>query len=589
MIKTLKVLTLGLTLLAVSCSKDGDSPVRQETSATQTVKLNLSMEANLDEEELRSALIVKPKTTPGWKLILPTLKNGDIVPLKLAFSNGTTLDHHQVNFKYENGKLRFSGEIAVTGYAASGDVTSRQWYVMAFAGGVRQGNGYAYAPQVQPLSYLDQFTIGDDLNIPLVSPWTPIQRSGDTKGHFSVNLKPLGHFMRVVVENERDHELGVYGFEVVSDKFLSLVTFQLPYDRTSLQSGAMPNVTPFRENQVLHVGGNLLAKGGSATGTTSRTFGIWVMPKQRTTGPETIKINVIHRFHGGNWKFPFNVTIPASSSGLGGTQGLKTLKVKNDHKIHRPLHTIDYVALGNLNASGVELAPTATGHLYVLERTGNADNRKYPVYSNPRPATERLMTVTNWENVLPRSNPEDNTMWSYNGLTASADGDAFFRTSGNLIRANGDSFQFAANVTYAVRTVDGHKAAFRYTLTPSTGAIKVEMVHLGNTSEGKDNIAQVSNDQYWQLAYRFGEVVTRTFAGSGVSSGITTYLGVYDKGLTALRADGNLGATLWNTAPGSYRIGIGIDNGGGLLLQGHRTGRQVRQIHNKPLDLPANN
>lgn len=589
MIKTLKVLTLGFALLTVSCSKDGNAPVHQETSATQTIKLNLAMEVDLDVEELRNAMIVKPKTTPDWKLVLPTLKNGDIVPLKLAFSNGVTLDHFERDFKYSDGKLRYAGEIAVTGYAASGNVTSRQWYVMAFLGGTKEGNGYAYAPQVHPLSLIDQFTLGQDLNVPFVSKWTPIDRSGDTKGYFSVKLKPMGYFMRVQVVNERDHELGVYGFQVESDKYLTNITFNPPYDRASLEAGAYPTVAQRGPNDIKPVGGNLLTKGGSGDGTKSRVFGIWVMPKSPTTAEESIKLDVVHRFHGGNWEFPFNVKVPATASGLGGNQGLKTLKVKNDHKIHRPLHTIDYVALGNLNASGVELAPTATGHLYVLERTGNADNRKFDVYSNPRQATERLMTVTNWENVLPRSNPESNTLWSYNGLAASADGDAFFRTSGNLIRANGDSFQFAANVTYAVRTVDGHKAAFRYTLTPSTGAIKVEMVHLGNTSEGKDNIAQVSNDQYWQLAYRFGEVVSRTFAGSGVSSGITTYLGVYDKGLTGIRANGNLGATLWNTAPGSYRIGIGIDEGGGALRQGHRTGRQVRQIHNKPLDLPANN
>lgn len=585
--KVLKILTLGLALLAVGCSKDGNAPVGQETVATQTTKLDVSIEVELDEEELRNAMIVKPKTTPGWKLVLPTLTNGDTIPLKLAFSNGASLDHHEKMFTYSDGKFYYKGEIAVTGYAASAQVTNSQWYVMAFMGGAREANTYAYAPQVQPLSFIDQFTIGGDLNLPFVSGWTPVERSNldNNKGSFSVKLKPLGHFMRVVVENQRDHELAVYGFEVVSDKYWSSIAFQLPYDLASLRSGAMPNVTPYRgvTNRILHVGGNTLTKGGSASGTTSRTFGIWVMPKEPITTEETIQLNVIHRYHGGNWKFPFKVTIPASTSGLGGTQGLKTLKVKNDHKIYRPIHTIDRVALGNLNASGTELSPTATGALYVLERTNNAANRALPVYSNPRPSTEKLMTVTNWENVLPRSNPATNTHNAYNGRNANADGPSLFGTGGTLSH-NGDTFQFAGNITYALRTVDGHRAAFRYTITPSTGTLRVDMVHLGTTWEVKP-INQIATDSYWQLADRFGEMVTRTFAGSG--SRITQYLGVYDKGLTDARADGKLGGTIWNTEDGVYRIGIGIDEGGPNLLQGHRFGRQVRQIHNKPLDIPA--
>lgn len=580
---------LGFALLTVSCSKDGNPPVNQEINATQKTNLKLSMEVGLDEEELRNAMIVKPKTTPNWQLILPTLKEGDVVPLKLAFSNGATLDHHTVDFKYTGGKLKFSGEVAVTGYTASGDVTRDQWYVMAFLGGAKEGNYYAYAPQVQPLSLTEQFTLGGDLNIPFISRWTPIQRSGADEGYFSVSLKPFGYFMRVQVVNERDHELGVYGFQVESDKYLTNIKFNLPYERASLQAGAYPIVEERAANNILPVGGNLLTKGGSGDGTKSRVFGIWVMPKQNTTATETIKLYVIHRYNGGNWKFPFNVTVPATASGLGGNQGLKTLKVKNDHKIHRPLHTIDYVALGNLDQSGTELAEGQKGHLFVLERTNNADNKKLTLYSNPRPITERLMTITDWENILPRSNTFDianrsyHTPHDYNGA-ATRDGQIFFATSGNFSLTNGDSFVSSGNVLYAVRTVDSHKAAFRYTLNRTTGDLKVEMVHLGTTS-GK-TISDVAKESYWQFAERYGEVVTRTFAGTG---SITHYLGVYDKGITNggnERKDGQLGGTVWNTSTG--RVGLGIDEGGVFALQGHTFGRQARQRHTvTPLDIPA--
>lgn len=596
----LQALSLSAAMLLASCSQDKGGEVLN-TSIAKPVNVNLSIEADLEDDALRSSLRSLSATFSkenNWRPEIAELVPGQTVPLNLVFTDGTTMSHHQsIPFTVtQEGKLQYKGDIAVPGYN-----TTSKWYVTAIYGGAFQGDlnssnaHYGYAPQMYKVGDKQQFVIGTDaggLNIPYMSGWTPVEgainpQDNAAEGYFKVRLRPIGYLLRIQVENRRDHKLAIKRFEPATEGFYLNANFSLSTNAEALKNGAYP--TPVeRPNYNGNEGNGRFVEGGAGielergdkTATKSEAFLVWIMPKDKITKKTTVKLNAIHYKQGAGWKFPFNLTLtPEAEAGLGGLSGLKTLIVPNDHKIYRPLYTMDYVALGNLNASGTELAPTTTGALFVLERTTNADNKKYPVYNNPRPTTESLMTVTNWENVLPRSNPETNTHWEYNGAV-SRDGETFFRTSGNLTRSN-DNFQFSGNTTYAIRTVDGHRAAFRYTLTPSTGTIKVDMVHLGTTS-GK-TISDIASSNYWELADSFGEVVTRTFAGEGT---ITRYLGVYDKGESArLKTDGSLGSTTWNS--GTARIGMGIDIGTITFKEGHRLGRQVRQIHTKPLDIPA--
>lgn len=594
MIKLFKALTLGLALIAASCSQDSDTAKPDQARTTQ---LRLSMEATFNDDELRNAMKVSISEANNWKLILPTLQEGDVVPLKLAFSNGTDLSHHEVNFTYKNGKLQFAGAINLTNY---GD--NNNWYVMAFYGGLREGNSYSYAPQVLDLNrlvYPDNANPGDpalpvelgpkrnggpnSINIPLVSGWTSVTRNSADRGQFSVSLKPLGHFIRVQVENRRDHWLGIYGFEVVSNDYYSSVSFTPDISPNALSSGAFPRVNQRQANQTNYVGGEFLANGHTSP-TKSHVYNIWVMPSTKRTTAGEIAINVVHRRSGGEWKFPFKVSIPASTSGLGGNQAFKTLIVKNDHKIYRPLHTIDYVALGNINRQGTELdegAPEISSNR-ILYST-------YAKKPNVGGAGTRNMSSKDWFDILPRSNAEAPLDYTTNDATG---GKVIFRNPFVIYGVNTNNYIFPAGTTpdelkektpagptrilYAKRRIGTDlQAAYRYTY-PQTGVLTVEMVHLSKSIydgyRGEDampSIDDISTEAYWQQAYQFGEVVKRVFPLQG---NITNYMGI--------SASGDLEAIQLNYNSGRVGHDIKKDSGNSKL---------VRLMKDKPLDLRANN
>lgn len=584
----IQLFTLGVALLAVSCSQEsgsGEAPAQEQTTIT---KLDLSMEVDINDDELRNAMQVEFGAANAFKLVLPTLKNGDVVPLKLAFSNGASLDHHEVNFTYRDGKLRYSGEIAVTDYIASPNVTSPQWYVMAFFGGARIANQYHYAPQLLSLTRLasGKVQLGNPgrINVPFVSRWTPVTRTGANRGEFSVTLNPLGHFLRLQVENERDHSLRIQGFELVSNDYLSSIHFRPDHTAAALQRGDFPVVGERAANGINYTGGHTVAKGTATNPTKSEVYFLWVMPKTPKTAEGEIGINVIHYNNGGAWKFPFKVKVPASGHGFGGKQTLRTLKVKNDHKIYRPLYAIDYIALGNINAQGVE----------VPEGTKGADIT-YTNYIKPPTivgAGMRNMTESDWMEIIPRSNSTSYVPHTYNGAS-NADGRVLFlnstvNTSNNYTFPAGttaDSTKLVAStgksVLYAKRRIATDKqAAYRYTLTVN-GDLTVEMVHLGkeifDSFNGRNyvpTIEQISSDaNFWNAAQNHGEVVKRVFPGQGNR---TYYMGMTDTGNT-------LRGVMWNFTTG--RIGQGIVGG----ATSNASPRQVRLVHATPRDLPANN
>lgn len=589
--KLLQALSLGAAILLTSCSQDkGEETLTN--SVAKPVSVKLSIEADLDDEALRSSLRSLKGTfnkDNNWRPEIAELTPGSTVALNLVFSNGKTAPIHRNDITFtvnKEGKLRYEGQINVPDYN-----TSDKWYVTAIYGGAFNGStSYGYAPQMYKVDGNHEFVIGTaagGLNIPYMSGWTPVEgalnsQTKAAEGYFKVKLRPMGYLLRIQVENRRDHKVAIKRFEPATAGFYLNADFTVTNTPQALEQGAYP--TPVeRPNGNGNEGNGRFVEGGAGielergdkVPTKSAAFLVWVMAKDKITANTTVKFNAIHYKQGGAWKFPFSLKLSGESeAGVGGFSGLKTLVIPNDHKIYRPLHTLDYVALGNLDNDGSELSPSSTGALYVLERTNNSDNQKYLVYNNPRSGSERLMTVKDWENVLPRSNPESNTHWLYKG-NVSRDGTSYFRTSGSS-----DNFVFSGNTTYGVRTINDHQVAFRYTLTPSTGTIKVDMIHLGSSS-GK-TISDITNNTYWETADSYGEVVTRTFAGNGSQ---THYLGIYDKNLTNLRADGLLGGTMWNTSTG--RIGMGIDIGTIRGKEGHTIGRQVRQIHTKPVNIPA--
>lgn len=574
MTKTVKALMLGIALLAVSCSKD--KGVSETPSEKETVKLELTMEATLNQDELRNAMQVEMSEANRYKLELPKFKDGDILPLTLAFSNGATLDHHKVDFIYKGGKFKFSGTIGVTGYSASGDVTSRQWYVMAFFGSSRYANEYHYAPQLLNLTMLatdangqtKPIRLGPDnnsphtINVPFASGWTPVHRTGDDKGHFSVSLKPLGYFIRLQVANKRDHKIKIQGFEVESADYTHSPIFVPDYTQESMKSGAMPSVrsTRFGATYLHYTGGHTVEAGTEANPTMSDVYFVWLMPKTKKTDAGKVKLNVVHYHNGGAWRFPFELSIPASTNGLGGKQTLRTLTVKNDHKIYRPLQTLDYVALGNVNASGNELASDADY---------NGNQFAYPQASSiPLSAGARFMAAADWLDILPSSVSVPASA-SYTG-----GGTAIFRSTAGTLATSTDSLTFASKtITYAKRFTNTDKqVAYRYELS-STGDLTIKLVYLGKDIKNSvldvidiPTAKEIASEAYWADAEAYGEVVTRRFKGAGST---TLYMGA--------SPEGNAELTLWNTTSGT--IGHGISNTG--------KSAQVRLMHSTPFDIPA--
>lgn len=173
----LKTLSLGLAILLASCSQDLGEEVLKATNQSVTVKL--SIEAEVEDEDLRGSLRNLTATfhkANNWIPEISKLKKGDQLSLNLVFSNGEGLIHRQATFTAdEQGKLVFAGDIDVPGYNVD-----KPWYVTAIYGGIKNNDAYNYTPKLYALTDGDKFGINapsGGIDIPYMSGWTLITSS----------------------------------------------------------------------------------------------------------------------------------------------------------------------------------------------------------------------------------------------------------------------------------------------------------------------------------------------------------------------------------------------------------------------------
>lgn len=300
-------------MLLASCSQDKGGEVLN-TSIAKPVNVNLSIEADLEDDALRSSLRSLSATFSkenNWRPEIAELVPGQTVPLNLVFTDGTTMSHHQsIPFTVtQEGKLQYKGDIAVPGYN-----TTSKWYVTAIYGGAFEGDlnssnaHYGYAPQMYKVGDKQQFVIGTDaggLNIPYMSGWTPVEgainpQDNAAEGYFEVRLRPIGYLLRIQVENRRDHKLAIKRFEPATKGFYLNANFSLSTNAEALKNGAYP--TPVeRPNYNGNEGNGRFVEGGAGielergdkTATKSEAFLVWIMPKDKITKKTTVKLNAL--------------------------------------------------------------------------------------------------------------------------------------------------------------------------------------------------------------------------------------------------------------------------------------------------------
>lgn len=609
--KLLQALSLGAAILLTSCSQDkGEETLTN--SVAKPVSVKLSIEADLDDEALRSSLRSLKGTfnkDNNWRPEIAELTPGSTVALNLVFSNGKTAPIHRNDITFtvnKEGKLRYEGQINVPGYNISD-----KWYVTAIYGGAFNGStSYGYAPQMYKVDGNHEFVIGTaagGLNIPYMSGWTPVEgalnsQTKAAEGYFKVKLRPMGYLLRIQVENRRDHKVAIKRFEPATAGFYLNADFTVTNTPQALEQGAYP--TPVeRPNGNGNEGNGRFVEGGAGielergdkTPTKSAAFLVWVMAKDKITANTTVKFNAIHYKQGAEWKFPFSLKLSGESeAGVGGFSGLKTLVLPNDHKIYRKLYDIDYVALGNMGADGKEVAEGVAGY----SNTYAQYNTNYRTGGIARYGTD--MTPENWSNILPKSSNGTYLGDNYDGASNS-DGWVYFNggTGAPTTPRRGD--QLDGNYTrsvvggnyviYAIRTLPspqmpGKKGAFRYAMD-ANGNLTVEMVHLDGTYNNSPAIGTVASESYWSTARQYGEVVKRVFpVADGVSFNKDAGPSV-TYGYTAVRSNGNGAGILWNR--GSGRVGINLDINIRSTIQINSTlKRQVRLMKDTPEAIHAN-
>lgn len=620
--KLFQALSLGLVVLFMSCSQDKDeevAPTTTTTIAVQGVKVNLSIDAEIDEESLRN-LNGKFSKDDNWRPVITKPQKGQTIPLSLVFSDGTNVSYHNdLNFKVVNdeGKLSFSGEINVKNYS-----TTKAWYVTAIYGGAKGNNKYGYAPQMYELGEGEQeFKIGTDtggLNIPYMSGWTRVKTAlnatNGTISVFSVKLRPQGYLLRLKVKNKRDHKLFVQRFMSANSDVFFNADFSLKTTLSDLQNGAYP-VASLRPNpngtegngRFINGGAGVDLDRGDTTPTETKAYLVWVMPSNKLTENKEFTLNVIHYKQGAEWIFPFKITLQPGADGVGGISSLKTLSIPNDHKPYRTIYDIDFVAKGNMKSDGTEAAEGEVGYSntwahYNSNIRKNANIRKH--------GTD--MTPTNWLALLPRSGTQQGVYYDGGGYT---DGWEFFSSdtgSSALTGTVGGNFQLydngpktnytraaigTARILYAVREMptsqfQGKKGAFRYQLDQN-GNLLIEMVHLQSNLGITKAINEVNNEAYWATARQYGEVVKRLFpggtgielprneGGKQINSISYYYVGVLN--------DAPAG-TLWNYGKvgGAGRIGISLAIGNDQALPGTKALRKVRLMKEEIQSLHVN-
>lgn len=613
----LQALSLSAAILLASCSQDKGGEVLSTASIAKPVNVNLSIEADLEDDALRSSLRSLSATFSkenNWRPEIAELAPGQTVPLNLVFTDGTTMSHHQsIPFTVtQEGKLQYKGDIAVPGYN-----TTSKWYVTAIYGGAFSGDAnnpdafYGYAPQMYQLGENQTLAVGTSyggLNIPFMSGWTPVEGSNNPntqapEGYFKVKLRPFGYLLRINIENRRDHKLFLARFDPSEDseaEFFTNVNFKLSKNLQDLQQGAYP-ITVKRDGnpgegnaRLINAGVGVDIERGDKTATKAGTFLLWVMPKDKITSPTTYTLNAVHYKNGAEWNFPFKLTLtPEAEVGRGGISGLKTLIIPNDHKIYRKLYDIDFVALGNMAADGTQLAEGVVGY----SNTYNEYNKNYRTNATiKRYGTD--MTPNNWSSILPKASNFNDLSNGYDG-GSSGDGWNYFNgqlgkpTTTKADQLDG-SYQKAVvggdYVVYAVRTLPsptmpGKKGAFRYAVD-TNGNLTVEMIHLDGNYNNSPSIDNVSTESYWSTARQYGEVVKRVFPVSDGQYFNKNGGAGYTYGYVAVRPDGSNGASiLWNR--GSGRVGINLDVTGALSFN-YKLKRQVRLMLDEPQPVRAN-
>lgn len=576
-------------MLFASCSQErGEEPSLTTTTVKTPVKVSLNIEADFDEESLRS-LSASFSKDDNWKPKLNRPKKGEKVKLHLVFSDGNKVTHAKntvFTVVDENGKLSYSGEIEVDGYSRT-----KAWYVTAIYGGALDGDNYAYTPAMYELGdEAREFEIGTvdgGLDLPYMSGWTRIKPDISAEGNkeievFQVKLKPQGYLLRLKFKNKRDHSLSIKRILSGNDDVFLNANFTVSTALSDLQSGAYPTASGRgNEGQGRYFNSNLgiELKRGEVTPTESKTYLIWVMPKGKLTASKEFTLRAVHYKQGAEWYFPFNITLqPGGSDGVGGISSLKTLTFPNDHKPYRTLYDIDFVGKGNMKPDGTEAPEGAVGYEntwshYNNNLRKNANIRKY--------GTD--MTPSNWAMLLPKSGTQSGGLYDAGGET---DGWEFFSNKpGSLVEGKvGSNFSLGeggeANVLknyrraqigtnrilYAVRTnftsqFLGKTAAFRYQLEDN-GTLTIEMVHLQTENTNiKKTIDDVADEGYWATARQYGEVVKRIFpGGTGIQLSppkhVSTSTSYYYVGVN----NDTLAGTIWNygRVGGAGRVNYGL-------------------------------
>lgn len=616
-----QTLSLGLVVFLASCSQDrgNEELLTTATEKNQTEKVNLTIDAEIDDENLRSLSGTFSKDN-NWKPVITKLQKGQKVNLNLVFSDGRNVSY-QNNLVFtvvnDEGKLSFSGDINISNYS-----TARAWYVTAIYGGAYENNKYGYAPQMYELGEsVQEFKIGTGngaLNIPYMSGWTRVTNAvtaeRKTISVFNVKLRPQGYLLRLKLKNKRDHKLSVRRFLSANDDILFNADFSLDTNSSALQAGAYP-VAKLRPNgnhdegNGRYIGGGAgvdLDRGDTAP-TESKTYLVWVMPNSKLTTSKEFTLNAIHYKQGAEWIFPFKITLQPGTDGVGGISSLKTLNFPNDHKPYRTLYDIDYIAKGNMKADGSEAAEGEVGY----NNTWAHYNTRIRKNANIRKHGDD-MTSNNWLALLPRSGTQNGVY--YDGGSATDGYEFFSSNSGSAVTGTvGSNFRLydngpisnyyrstigTARILYAVRDMPtsqspGKKGAFRYELSRN-GNLLIEMVHLQSNLNISKTINDVNNEAYWATARQYGEVVKRLFpGGTGISlsrsnnnNGTIESTSYYYVGVD----NDNPAGTLWNygISGGAGRIGIGLAIGNDTNIPGTTALRKVRLKKKEVQSLHAN-
>lgn len=563
------VLLLAFAMLASfsACSHDQSEELSEKTSTTiqsDPVTMQVDLSATMEQEDLEEGMrgikiLFKEKT------FVPelTLTPGETVPLNLVFSNGSgSMQHIPVNFTIKSDKkLEYKGDIAINGFN-----TTTKWYVTAFYAGTKTGDAYYYAPNhtnmgplgsVNPIDMANTHTI----SIPYMSGWTPVSArmdAGKLKGSFKVALQPMGSIVHYPIKNKRNHPVRLRNIILPqgSQDFAFNARFTPVANKQNFESGALPTVsvhdpgaaykkvTFYQRDISTKKNGTDIAAGGELTGSL-----VWVMPLKKN-GVSTLPFKLETRMMAAEWYWPFNIRFNYGKSGWGGNFSTYTLNLPNDNMPYRQLYPLDYIATGNIAANGNQVAVGQTGATWTWD--------SYP-YKN----SSENMTRSDWEAILPRSNAYNYTPGDYSGGSlAPRDGTRFFGGTGSVNRSDSEptpgQYRSARTVVYALRTVNGLRAGFRYELA-SNGTMTVEMVPLtysatpvappDNTGafNAIDNLNAIANEAYWAEARRWGDVAKRVFPGTGADP--TWYMGV---------ENGTLSGTMWNYSRG--RVGMGLPN-----------------------------